>query len=141
MSWCFAMAFPIFEYMSDQKYIQDLHGDHNNWLSDLALAKDEIKSYQLRLQEVNAANNDTETRALVEHFQNQFIRENEVIDILKHDIAKYEHELSAATAANNVASDRRRVADHPELRDRMETFSHIFADLKYEFREFLAKKL
>ncbi|MBS3913337.1 MAG: hypothetical protein KG003_02470 [Bacteroidetes bacterium] len=124
-----------------EKYINELHSDHRQWLSELTLAKDEMKSFQLRLEEVNAANSDTETRAQVEHFQNQFIRENEVIDILKHDIAEYEKELAANVASNSTASDHRKVADHPELRDRMESFSHLFHELKGEFMDFVGRKL
>ncbi len=127
--------------MPTQKYIQELHNDHQDWLSHLALAKDELKSFQSRLYEVNAANTYTETRAMVELFQNQFIRENEVIDILRHDIKKYENELTAEIASNQTASDHRKVADHPELRDRMETFLHIFHELKGEFMDFVGRKL
>lgn len=127
--------------MSDQKYIYELHNDHKMWLSELILAQDQLKSFQNRLQEVNAANTSGDTRASVEHFQNQFIRENEVIDILKHDINEHERELADNASSNNVAVEHRTVADNAELRDRMSTFMKIFTELKGEFSEFLSKTL
>lgn len=127
--------------MSNEKYISELHADHKMWVSELTLAADQLNSFQQRLQEVNSANTAAEIRAQVEHFQNQFIREKEVIDILVHDINAEEKQLSENARANNVATDHRRVADNEALRDRMVTFAKIFGELKAEFTAFLAKTL
>ena len=127
--------------MSDQKYIQELHSDHKMWLSELTLASDQIKSFQNRLEEVVKANNNSEVLAQVEHFQNHFIRENEVIDILKHDINTSEASLTAQVAANTVAVDHRKVSDDAGLRDRMLSFQKIFGEMRNEFTSFLAKTL
>ncbi len=40
-----------------QKYLLELHQSNNQWLSELALAQDEIMTYENRLSEVDAANN------------------------------------------------------------------------------------
>jgi hypothetical protein len=127
--------------MTNEKYLHELHSDHKMWISELSLASDQLNSFQNRLQEVNAANTATEIRAQVEHFQNQFIRENEVIDILIHDINAEEQTIAANAQANNVATDHRKVADNADLRDRMATFNKIFTELKAEFTSFLAKTL
>lgn len=127
--------------MSEQKYISEIHNDHKMWLSALTLSQDEIRSFNNRLSEIAAANSATEVLAQVEHFQNQFIRENEVIDILSHDIRIAEKEISDNAASNNVAVEHRKVADDAELRDRMVTFEKIYADLKKEFMTFLSRTL
>ncbi len=125
--------------MSEQIYIAELHNDHTLWLSELSLGKDQLKSYQNRLEEVAKANTGNDVLALVEQFQNRFIRENEVIDILLHDIRADESTISASAAINNVATDRRKVSDNDDLRSRMVDFRKIFDDLKMEFIRFLAK--
>ena len=125
--------------MSDQKYISELHADHKMWLSELTLASDQIKSFTNRLEEVVSANTGKDILAQVEHFQNQFIRENEVIDILTHDINAHETKLTAEVTSNTVAVDHRKVSDDVDLRDRMSTFQKIFSELQTEFRSFLAK--
>lgn len=127
--------------MSDQKYIYELHNDHKMWLSELTLTQDELKSFTNRLQEIASANTASDILAQVESFQNQFIRENEVIDTLKHDINKAEQEIVDNVSANNVAVEHRKVADNAALRDRMETFHNIFMGLKLSFMAFVAKTL
>lgn len=127
--------------MSNEKYLHELHADHKMWVSELTLAVDQLNSFQNRLQEVNSANTAADIRAQVEHFQNQFIREKEVIDILIHDINAEERLLSVNAQSNNVATDHRKVADNEDLRDRMSTFVKIFGELKVEFTTFLSKTL
>lgn len=117
------------------------HSDHNEWIKYLKFCKDELSSFENRLSEVVTANTKKEVVAQVEHFQNQFIREKEVIDILKHDIRALENRLQEQVAANPVATDHKRVVDEPELRDRMDTFEKIFDELKSEFRDFLSEVL
>ncbi len=41
--------------------------------------------------------------------------------------------------ASDRCHDHRKVDDHLELRDQMDTFNHIFSELKNEFKLFLQK--
>ncbi len=127
--------------MEAKTHISDLHSEHTEWLNKLSFNKDEIQSFNNRLAEVIKANNSIEVAANVEHFQNQFIRQREVIDELRHEIKQYENNLVMQVEANPVASDHRIVVDHPGLRDQMETFEKIYSDLKNEFNHFLSKTL
>lgn len=124
---------------TSQKYIHELHAEHNEFLSVLAFAKDEIKTFKTRLNEVVTANNKQEVMAQVEHFENQFLRHNEVIDELKHDVHECEVRIAKLAEENNVATDHRKTDDHVELRDQMETFNKIYSELKTEFKKFLEK--
>jgi SepF-like predicted cell division protein (DUF552 family) len=124
---------------TSQKYIHELHAEHNEFLSVLAFAKDEIKTFKTRLNEVVTANNKQEVMAQVEHFENQFLRHNEVIDELKHDVHECEVRIAKLAEENNVATDHRKTDDHAELRDQMETFNKIYSELKTEFKKFLEK--
>jgi uncharacterized coiled-coil DUF342 family protein len=127
--------------MNDTKYIHELHAEHKTWLEELSFASDEIRSYENRLAELLQANNKVEITSKAEHFQNQFIRHNEVIDELSHDIREDEQRITEEAKANNIATDHRRTQDHPGLRDRMETFKQIFSELKKEFAGFLSTSL
>lgn len=127
--------------MPVQIHIPDLHEDHKVWISELLLAKDELKSFSNRLGEVSIANTDSATLSQVEHFQNSFIRQSEVIDTLKHDIVKCEKEIQEQLASNNVATERKRVSDDAALRENMGSFQKLFAELKRDFMLFLAKAL
>jgi hypothetical protein len=124
---------------TSQKYIHELHAEHNEFLSVLAFAKDEIKTFKTRLNEVATANNKQEVMSQVEHFENQFLRHNEVIDEMKHEIHECEVRIAKLAEENNVATDHRKTDDHLELRDQMETFNKIYGELKTEFKKFLGK--
>ena len=127
--------------MENKRYISELHADHKEWISKLSFYKEEIVSFEMRLGEVARANNTKEISAQVEHFQNQFIRQGELIDELKHAIQQHEKVLSEAVETNPVASDHRYVSDHGMLREQVKTFENIYHDLKVEFSHFLSKSL
>lgn len=127
------------ETKTAQKYLHELHSEHKQFMSEIALAKDEIKTYQNRLSEVVSANTAIEVLAQVEHFQNQFIRHQEVIDELNATIHHQEKEIASLAQANNVATDHRKADDHTALREDMVQFRKIFGELRMEYLKFLAK--
>ena len=121
--------------------IGDLHMDHKEWLNALRFFKDELMIFEHRLEEVVRLNTRQEVLAELEHFQNQFIREKEVIDELRHDIKKSENEVEKEHKDNPVAIEHRWFRDHTDLRDRFETFERLYAELKTEYRRWLAQRL
>ncbi len=122
-------------------YIGDLHFDHMEWLNSLQFYKEEIGIFERRLEEIVRRNNMHEVMAELEHFQNQFIREKEVIDELRHDIKGHENMLEKEAKEHPVAIDHRYFTDHTDLRDRFHTFEKIYHELKAEFRQWLAKRM
>jgi Asp-tRNA(Asn)/Glu-tRNA(Gln) amidotransferase C subunit len=127
--------------MEAKKHIADLHTEHLEWLSKLVFYKEEIQSFNNRLGEIVKANTIKDVTAQAEHFQNQFIRQNEVIDELRHEIKAHENVLTKQVEANPVASDHRVSEDHSVIRDKVVTFEKIYGELKQEFTKFLSKSL
>lgn len=124
-----------------QKYLNELHKEYTTWTKSLDFYKDEIATYKHRLEEIITQNSKTEVTSMVEHFQNQFIRQNEVIDTLKHDIHEAEHKLVVNAKSNNVATDHRKTEEDANLVDQMTMFNKIYDDLKAEFTRFAADTL
>ncbi len=122
-------------------YLSDLHFEHQQWLKELVFWEDEIALYNKRLEEIIGRYTDVSIKAEMEHFQNQFIRHDEVIDILKHDVRKHESQLVKYAQDHPVAIDHVHFNDHGDLRDRMETQRKIYSDLKSEFYSFLSKNM
>ncbi len=87
------------------------------------------------------AERDTDINELrnLEMFQNQFIRQNEVIDFLIHDINVHENTLVESVKQNPVARDHRLFSDHDGLRDRIETFLRRYKELNPEFMRYSTK--
>jgi hypothetical protein len=89
---------------------------------------------------LSSRNTGKGVHARIEHFQNQFILQKEVIDQLKHDlniserqVASFAQELSAE-GIESIKMD-----NHVRLWDLFNTFRKIFKELKTEFRRFEAE--
>ncbi len=122
-----------------KEHLDTLHFEHERWVKQLAFYKDELKTYTNRLEDIAQRYTGREVMQKLEHFQNQFIRQNEVIDILTHDINEHEQILVNSVKENPTASDHRLFDDHSGLRDRMETFLKIYNELKPGFMRYLTK--
>ncbi len=122
-------------------HITDLHSDHHLWLNSLTFFKEEITILERRLEDVARRNTESEVLANLEHFQNQYIRQREVIDELRHDIKQHENALEKAVRENATAVDHRLFPDHAELRDRMIIFERLYAELKAELMHWLSGRL
>lgn len=125
--------------VNKKEHLDVLHFEHEKWGSQLEFYKDELKTYTKRLEDIASRYTGRGVMQELEKFQNQFIRQNEVIDILVHDINKHEETLVESVKENPVASNHRLFDDHSELRDRMEMFLKIYNELKPEFMRYLTK--
>ena len=103
------------------KHIGDLHFDHMEWLNALRFYKEDIGILEHRLEDIVRRNTKNEVMAELEHFQNQFIREREVIDELRHDIKQHENLLEKESKDHPIAIDHLASTDHTGLRERMVT--------------------
>ncbi len=127
--------------MDTQKYITDLHQDHQEWDRKLAFYEDELKIMTNRLSEVSAKNTNAEIKIKVEQFQNRFVIQKNEIDHLKHAINIAEDQITANIKENPVAYSHRKLEDDEELRDKMQIFEPIFVSLKEDFTQFAAENL
>ena len=121
-----------------EKYLSELHKEYVKWGKDIEFYRDELTTFKHRLEEIITQNTKTEVTSMVEHFQNQFIRQEEVMDELRHDINAAEHALAENAKANNVATDHRKAEEDAGLVDRMNMFVKIYDELKDEFTRFAA---
>lgn len=119
--------------------LQQLHFDHEIWLNELEFYRDELRILDKYLLDLVSRNTGQEVLKGIEHFQNQFIRQKEVLDEISHDIREHEqlvlktiHSLHPAEAAKG------RFEDHADLREAVDTFKRIYGDLKAEYLAFVA---
>lgn len=124
--------------VEERRYMGELHDDHQRWVKDLAFYKEELEIWRNRLAEVSIKNNSAEERAGVEHFQNQFIRQDEVMDELVHEINAHESELVKYAKDHPVAVQHTYFRNHGDLETRMKRFEELWTELKNEFQRFLS---
>lgn len=122
-------------------YIGDLRNDQREWLNALAFYKEDITILEHRLEDIVRRNNQHEVMAELEHFQNRFIREREVIDELRHDIKQEENVLEKELRDHPVAIEHRYFTDHTDLRERYQIFEKLYRELKQELQKWLVKRM
>jgi hypothetical protein len=120
-------------------HLSDLHFEHKIWMNTLKFAQDEINIFEHYLEDLVGRWKKQETLVQLEHYQNQFIKEKEVIDTLLHDIGESEHDLVNFAKKHPSTFDMYLLKDHSALRERMDLFTRIFSDLKARFFRFMAK--
>lgn len=121
------------------EYLSDLHFEHQLWNSKLNFYGDEVKIYENRLGEIANRYTANEVLAEVEQFQNQFIRQKETIDELKHAVNKHEEALTQYVEENPTAVDHVKFRDHGDLREKVTSFDKAFDELKGGFQKFSSK--
>ncbi len=120
-------------------YNSNMHFEHKQWKGELFFWEDELKSFKNRLSELVSRWTDKEVLAQLEHYQNEFILHNEVIDTLQHEINIHETEMAEHSKKGEDVLNTHFVKNHLEFRNRMETQRQIYADLKKGFFRFLSK--
>lgn len=117
----------------------DLHFEHNQWRRELFFWEDELRSFQNRLEELVKRWTKKEMLVQLEHYQNQFILQEEVINDLQEAIQLHEISIAAANKKGKDLLDTVLVKKHIEFRNKMEVQRHIYKDLKKEFFKFLTR--
>lgn len=125
----------------EKKNVVDLHAEHREWLNKIAFYKDEIKVMRHRLGEVAAKNTAQDVQAMVEHFQNQLIVQDEQADITRHNVREYQQVIEDHLKKNSVAADHLKWNDHTHMREQVETFERIINELRKELISFTARWL
>ena len=86
-------------------YNEDLHFEHQLWQSELAFWEDELKSFNNRLSELVTRWTKKEVLVQLEHYQNEFILHNGIIDKLKEEIEAHEIRIAGQTQTGQDALD------------------------------------
>ena len=117
-----------------------LHLEYQIWIAELNFDIQLIKIFEDHLAYIVSHNTSKRLLPAIEQFQNQFIRQHEVIDELKHDLNISEKQLAAFVRDMvTIGYENERLDNHPGLRERFFTFRNLFEDLKTRFRHFEAE--
>jgi chromosome segregation ATPase len=120
--------------------IEQFQEDLQAWKRELSSTKEEIKSFEQELASLASRNHNRDVLAHVEHFQNNFIRQKEVIDELRHDLPDSRNRMEY-TFNSRYASDDQEHNMPWHLNDRMETFRKLYHELKDDFQRFESEYL
>lgn len=122
-------------------YNSDLHFEHMQWKKELLFWKDEIRSFQNRLEEIVERWTDNKILAELGQFQNNFTIHNDKIDKYLKAIGSHEHNIAVHLKANENVIDRVHLKHHEDFRDKLNVQRSIYNDLKHKYYIFLTKYL
>jgi hypothetical protein len=112
--------------------------EHLTWLKHLDFYKAQLDIMGKELQGFAKESSSKKVAPRVEQFQNQFIRQREVIDILRHNVKQHENEIERMTRFALEYLRDRVTKDHLALRAEYNRFVELFIEMEQDFHDFLA---
>ncbi len=115
-----------------------LETEHLTWLKHLSFYKDQLHVMESEMIDFVKSKPPKNLMPQVEQFQNQFIRQREVIDELRHKVKAHENEIERMT---NFALEylRDRVTrEHVSIKQEYKRFVELFLEMEQDFHDFLA---
>lgn len=119
----------------------DLHFEHENWNRELNFWKDELITFQNRLNELNMRWTEKSILAEIEKFQNQFTVHKEAINSIQDQIEMHETNMAAHYQKEEDVLNKNLVHNHLLYRDKMETQRTLYNELKRDFFRLLTRYL
>ena len=108
-----------------------------SWKHELSSFKQEIRHFEQHLEDLSTKKLPKDLLAQVEHFQNSFICQKEVIDKLRHDLPDSRHKVeNVFNSIRSVNPEHDGMDAHDALRERMDMFRRIYDDVKADFTGF-----
>ncbi|UTW65913.1 hypothetical protein KFE94_14820 [bacterium SCSIO 12643] len=117
-------------------YVKDLSFDHELWDNEMKFYRNELEIFDHRLEQDVVRLSEQEALRELEHFQNQFIRQNEVLDILNKRVRQNRKSITRNSVDGEIKNNDEIINEYNSLRDEFETFERIYADLKKNFLDF-----
>ncbi len=123
--------------MHTKELLLNMKSEHDTWQNRIRFYKDEISQFNSHLKNVVQARPASEIMANVEHFQNQFIVQKEVLDIMRHDFKQHENLIEALEEKKTHEPEEGIQSVHSIQREKLDQFEKIFHELRSEFNVFL----
>ncbi len=119
------------------KQLTEMKNEHDQWQDRLRFYKDEISHFNNHLGRLAVSGSPNDVMASVEKFQNQFIRQKEVLDIIRHDFKQHENLIESIGEGKAPEPNDGIQKVHSVQREKLDQFENIFHDLRNEFNLFL----
>jgi hypothetical protein len=125
--------------VKDTVRVSDFHFDHKLWMNELKFFEMQLEVFEERLEEVVKSLSERSAFAEVEAFQNQIIRQREVIHELKHKFRLRERDLDAYANDKEIPADHILFKDHRKEREDMQTFIKLYQEMREKYMHFLER--
>ena len=119
--------------------IEQFREELESWKHELSSIKEEIRQFERNLEDLTLKKIPKELLAQVEHFQNLFICQKEVIDKLRHDLPDSRNKVEDIFHyLRSMNEEENWEFSTEDLEGRMDTFRKIYIEIKQDFQRFEA---
>jgi len=122
-----------------EHFSNDLRYDHHIWENELNFYKNELFIFENRLVDMLDRDPNRDLLRELEQFQNQFIRQKEVVDELNHKIHLYDDQLRGIPAQIMLEKTSNEIEKHKDLEDDLQINRRLYFDLRNRFNSYLLK--
>jgi hypothetical protein len=126
--------------MHTKEQLMEMHAEHNEWQNKIKFYRGELKTLNDQLGEIVSRKPSPEVMASIEHFQNQFTIQSEVMDIMRHDFKQHENAIEAKQQMPDSSTPGLN-ENHETNKERLAQFERLFHELRTEFHGFTQKEL
>jgi hypothetical protein len=119
--------------------INNIGIQHPDAIRGLSFYKEEVSILEKRLFEVAANNNSFEARQGIEHFQNQFVIQQNNIHVLRHKFEQHESNIAADASTHSGRVNQIYIQEEENLMNDYKYLEKIIKELRREFYLFLGK--
>ena len=127
---------------TDKVHLSDLHFDHKLWLNELKFFEAQLDIFDERLaQVVDRYEDDFTALASLESFQNQIIRQREVIDELKHKFRSRDKDLNRIEKDGAIGVNHILFEYHHSEKEEMDTFIKLYDEMRSKYIGLLSEAL
>jgi len=117
----------------------DLHFEHSQWQNEILFWKDEIETFQNRLDELKNRWTDKKVLAQLDEFGKSFIAHKKHFEEYLEEIKAHELNIAKHYEIHQNVIDIPDLKRHEEFREIMATERSIYGELKKEFFKFISK--
>lgn len=117
--------------------LTEMKHEHDYWQDRLRFYKDEISHFNNHLGRLSISGVPREVMNSLAHFQNQFIRQKEELETIRHEFRQHENLIEAIEAGKAGEPSEGIRCIHNVQRDKLDQFERIFHELRNEFNVFL----
>lgn len=111
----------------------EAEGQHRAWVNELNETKEELKRFESILADISSPDNKKE----IEHFQNQFLIQQNAIDKIKNEIKMHDLAIERDGDLPFDTLKKKALEYHNAISEKIEIENKIIKDLKKEFTTFI----
>lgn len=124
----------VSEYFSN-----DLRYDHHIWENEMNFYKKELGIFENRLVDMLKRKPSKDLLRELEQYQNQIIRQKEVVDEVNHKIHLYDDELKGIAVQTVLTSQSIEMRKHKDLESEIRITRKLYFELRDNFNNYLEK--